>query len=912
MQDVSQTNQATVSVRWSSYLAIGIVVTSCMVLAGWQFDIVFFRQPFPRLVSMNPVTAALFLITAISFLFVAARKKSAAQKLTGYALAFVVIIVSLLNLIVIAGLSDFAIDRLLFPDKLQAGIINGLPDSMAPNTAFCFMLAGGSVLLLNYQANSGRMPSQYLALVIILAGIFSILVYVYGVQPLYGVLSYMAMPLHTALCLSAFSLAVFLLHSREGFMKELTANYTGSTAAKIMIPVVVLVPAILGLIRVYAGHRGLVSFEFGTAVLILSLILIFLIATWYVTVLLNRKDKLRIIAEKELKASRKQLVKMNEELEGKIRLKTIEIRDTFERVSDIVYALDAEEKFTYVNNKAAALMGKEQSELIGRRVWDLFPKSSTSTGFIEAYEKAIRTQEYQSVESFSKLADRWFSIHIYPSIAGVSLFLRDVTEKKKAQDAAEKERILYMSIIQSLPGIFYFFDDTGKFLGWNKNFESVSGYTGEEISKMTPDQFFANDEKEYISERIGRVFSEGVSDAEANFLSKDGTKRFYYFTGVKLEFEEKPCLMGVGIDISQLKKTEAELRISEQKYRLLFEWNPKPMWMLSLPAFSFIDVNNAAISHYGFTKDEFLSMDLKDLAPAEEVERFDQIIKVGFQQVTDIGVWQHKKKNGDVIFVEIMAHDIIYKEKPVRLILANDVTEKIEAERELEQSNKTLRELTSHLQEVREEERRHIAREIHDELGQQLTVIKMDVSWIRKRTDVTNSAMLDKIKQLTQMLDETVNTVRKISSRLRPSLLDDLGLVAAMEWYLNDFKQRAGIDIIFNLPKYELELTDSINTCLFRILQESLTNVARHAGAKLVTVTLKEDVERITLTIKDDGKGYDADNSSGKRTLGITGMKERTAMIGGKYIINGNPGEGTIVSIEVPSFQYLSKKSELI
>lgn len=270
------------------------------------------------------------------------------------------------------------------------------------------------------------------------------------------------------------------------------------------------------------------------------------------------------------------------------------------------------------------------------------------------------------------------------------------------------------------------------------------------------------------------------------------------------------------------------------------------------------------------------------------------------------------KKNGEIISVEITTHDILHENKAVRLILANDITEKLKAEKELEQSNEILRQLTSHLQEIREEERKHIAREIHDELGQQLTVIKMDVSWIRKKTEATNSPVLDKIRDLTKILDDTVNTVRKISSRLRPSLLDDLGLVAAMEWYLNDFKQRTGIDIVFHLPKQELELPDSINTCLFRILQESLTNVARHAGATLVTVILNEDVETIKLMIKDDGKGYDVSNASGKRTLGIIGMKERAAMIGGKYNIYGKPGEGTIVSIEVPSVQFLSEKSELI
>jgi signal transduction histidine kinase len=143
-------------------------------------------------------------------------------------------------------------------------------------------------------------------------------------------------------------------------------------------------------------------------------------------------------------------------------------------------------------------------------------------------------------------------------------------------------------------------------------------------------------------------------------------------------------------------------------------------------------------------------------------------------------------------------------------------------------------------------------------------------------------------------------------------LLDDLGLVSAMEWYLNDFKQRMGIEIVFHLPKYEIELPESIATCLFRILQESLTNVARHADAKEVIVSLLENEDGIQLSIKDDGKGYDEENRSGRETLGILGMKERAAMVGGKYIISGSPGKGTVVSIEIPSRYYLSTQNELI
>jgi len=896
---------------WSGYLAAAIIVVCLLVLAGWQFDIPFLRRPFPRFVSMNPMTAVLFIVIAISFLLAGGEKKPS-SKIAGYALAILVIVLSLLKLAAAGGLFDLGIDRFLFADKLDADIVNNVANFMAPHTAFCFVLAGVSVVLVNYQTNSGKMPSQYIVLVIMMAGLLTILGYIYEVKTFYGLFSYIPMALHTAICFVFFSVAVFLRYPDEGLMKELTGTYTGSVAAKILIPVAIFVPAILGLIRVYGHHEEIISFEFGTAILVLSIIIVFMIVIWYVTVLLNRKDKLRIIAEKELKASRKQLEMLNGELEGQIRLKTLEIRDTFERVSDIFYALDTEHRFTFVNHKAATLFRKDPKELIGHRIWDLFPKENVSATFIEAYDRAIETQEYQSIETFSKIIDSWFVIHIYPSTGGVSLFLRDVSEKKKALDQADKERMLSASIIKSLPGIFYFFDDNGKFLQWNRNFEIISGYSGEEIGKMTPDQFFADDEKEYIKDRIGKVFIEGISDAEANFLSKDGTKTPFYFTGFRIEFENKPCLLGVGIDIKKLKETEQELRLSGQKYRLLFEWNPMPMWMLSLPDCTFIDVNNAAISHYGYSKEEFLSLNIKDICPANEIGRMEQIVKNNFPDATDAGVWQHKKKNGEIISVEIITHDITYEDKPVRFVLANDITEKLKAKKELEQFNKTLRELTSHLQQVREDERKHMAREIHDELGQQLTVIKMDVTWIRKKTDPANILILDKIKELMQILDETVNTVRKISSRLRPSLLDDLGLVAAMEWYLNDFKQRTGIEIVFHLPKYEIELPESIATCLFRILQESLTNVARHADAKEVIVSLRENEDGIQLSIKDDGKGYDEENISGRKTLGILGMKERAAMVGGKYIISGSPGKGTVVSIEVPSRYYLSTQNELI
>jgi signal transduction histidine kinase len=208
--------------------------------------------------------------------------------------------------------------------------------------------------------------------------------------------------------------------------------------------------------------------------------------------------------------------------------------------------------------------------------------------------------------------------------------------------------------------------------------------------------------------------------------------------------------------------------------------------------------------------------------------------------------------------------------------------------------------LTEHLQNIREEERTHIAREIHDELGQQLTVLKMDASWLNKKIITTDESIKEKLKDLLELLDGTVRTVRKISSELRPSLLDDMGLVAAMEWHLKEWEKRASVKTKFLIPSNDLPLTDAVKTGLFRIFQESLTNVARHANAKKVEVSLQRQNGSLILSIKDDGKGFDREKAANKKTLGILGMEERSFMMGGSYQINSKPGKGTLVVVSVP------------
>ena len=223
---------------------------------------------------------------------------------------------------------------------------------------------------------------------------------------------------------------------------------------------------------------------------------------------------------------------------------------------------------------------------------------------------------------------------------------------------------------------------------------------------------------------------------------------------------------------------------------------------------------------------------------------------------------------------------------------------------ELKDTKEELRKLASHLQTIREEERTTIAREIHDELGQQLTGLKMDVAWMKKKIDSKNKVIIDKFTEINHVIDDTVKTVRRIAYELRPGILDDLGLNAALEWHSIEFQRRTGIICSFHSGIDDTILNKEIVTSIFRIYQESLTNVIRHSQATSVKSSLVEDLENYILDIQDNGKGFDQKDASNKNTLGLLGMRERSSMISGTLKIESVPSMGTLIVLKVPKTMY--------
>jgi signal transduction histidine kinase len=232
-----------------------------------------------------------------------------------------------------------------------------------------------------------------------------------------------------------------------------------------------------------------------------------------------------------------------------------------------------------------------------------------------------------------------------------------------------------------------------------------------------------------------------------------------------------------------------------------------------------------------------------------------------------------------------------------------DISISKQSEKELTKLNDELRSVSAHLEKIREEEQARIAREVHDQLGQQLTILKMDLSWVQKKINNGNidTGINDKMKDMKNMIDEAVRTVRKIASDLRPSILDDLGLIEALKWQSTEFSKRSGISVHFKNEEGELQPDSAIAIGLYRIYQEALTNVARHAEAKNVTSVFLISQAQLSLSITDDGIGFDMNTK--KKTLGLLGMRERAYLIGGTVTISSEPGEGTTVMITVPFHQ---------
>ena len=260
---------------------------------------------------------------------------------------------------------------------------------------------------------------------------------------------------------------------------------------------------------------------------------------------------------------------------------------------------------------------------------------------------------------------------------------------------------------------------------------------------------------------------------------------------------------------------------------------------------------------------------------------------------------QHQASQALIAELEACLTQFISQRLATNASLEREFANRTGTEDEFRRSTEQLRELSARLQSVREEERTHLARAIHDELGQALTGLKMDVAWLQKHLDQQQPALLEKTQAMSDLIDIIVQAVRRIATELRPGILD-LSLVATIEWQLQEFQTRSGIEGKLISAPEETTLDVDGATTVFRIFQEILTNVARHAQATQIEVSVEESVTFLTLQVQDNGRGMTKSEIQSPKSIGLLGMRERARLRGGEVHFQGTPGQGTTVTVRLP------------
>lgn len=307
-------------------------------------------------------------------------------------------------------------------------------------------------------------------------------------------------------------------------------------------------------------------------------------------------------------------------------------------------------------------------------------------------------------------------------------------------------------------------------------------------------------------------------------------------------------------------------------------------------------VNNTLVKYSKYAREELIGFTIMEKYPGLEQSKLFKVM----DQCMRERVIKHFET--EFVFPDGTKTDFELSIQPVPegiFILSVDISERKKAEQEIVAKNELLSTLTSHLQNAREEERIHIAREIHDELGQLLTALKMDIDWvIYKQLD--GEAIVPKLREMLDLSDEVINTVRRISSELRPGILDDLGLLPTLEWKCDDYQEKTGIPCHFISTIEERKFDNQFSITVFRILQEALTNVSRHAEAKTVKVSVSENETEFCMEIVDDGKGIPLEKINATNRLGVLGMRERAELMHGHLTVVGIANKGTTIKLTLP------------
>ena len=483
--------------------------------------------------------------------------------------------------------------------------------------------------------------------------------------------------------------------------------------------------------------------------------------------------------------------------------------------------------------------------------------------------------------------------------AAVYAIYRDLTEQRRAQEAVRANQARWLAMFDNSAVGITVTDVNHNFIAANRIFQEMLGYSEPELRTMTyMDLTVEEDRPATTALAEDNWAGRGPQlPLEKRYRRKDGQLVWGKITVSTTSAAGPLPQIGIAIveDITGRKLAEARLREYEKIVQGLQE-----MIAVVDRDYHYLLANQAYLDYRGLERDQVVGHSISELVGPEI---FEQVVK---KRVDECFQGRVVKYEIAVTYPKLGKRDLVSTYSPIEgptgvdgvAVVLEDITGRKRAERELQRSFQDLHAVYARLESVREEERTSLARELHDRLGQALTAIRIDVAALKVPRG--GGQQFQRIDAILGLVDGTIHAVRKISAELRPGILDDLGLVATLEWAAEDFHARTGIECRVALPETSPAIDPGRATALYRIAQEALTNVARHAGATRVTIALARNDSHLSLEVRDNGRGIDAGQLSAPSSLGIVGMRERALLLGGEFNIAGDPGCGTSVRAVVP------------
>ncbi|MCX6133300.1 MAG: PAS domain S-box protein [Ignavibacteriales bacterium] len=574
----------------------------------------------------------------------------------------------------------------------------------------------------------------------------------------------------------------------------------------------------------------------------------------------------------------------------------------------------------YENAAVARLNGTDPQAVVGKRLLELFP-GHRGTPILRTYQQVAESRETRIFEADysgeSMPTPTSFRIVVVPMAGNIAILAQDITERKLATDAMRESEERYRDLVENSLDLICIHDLEGNLLSVNPAATRLSGFTEEEMVGKNLLKFLAPEGRRMFKGYLARMRATGSASGLLPVITKSGEKRIWeYFNTLRTVGVTVPTVRGLARDITERKQAEENLRESEAKFRGLFEWMGGGIQLCEMvfdaegrPVDNIIlDVNPAYEKHSGLRREQVVGKRIREILPIVEqawLDRYGKLVRT--REPIHFEEYNASLHRWFDVYASALGGNRF-------AAFFSDITDRKLGEERLKLSREQLHLLAGHLQSVREEERKHLAQEFHDQLGQALTAIKMDLSMLNRAiTDTSKvpsrSVIAQGIESSQDMIDRAIAIIREILSELRPELLDQLGIIPTLEWEAEIFQRKSGIACTFSstVDPIALEATKAI--AVYRIFQEAITNVARHAKATSVEVELRKEGGGLVLAIVDNGIGISSAAQQRIQSFGLTGMRERAILLGGTLEISGIEGKGTTILLRIPYEQSLTNGS---